>query len=120
MKIKIAPESGVPIYKQIVEQVERLIRGDALVAGELLPSVRQLATELTVNPMTVSKAYSQLETLGLVVRLRGKGMAVAKIDTNANEAIVLLQPLIDSLLQQAEQLNIAPETLIAEIKKHAK
>ncbi len=105
MNIHIVPESGVPIYKQIVEQVERLIRGNVLVEGELLPSVRQLATALTVNPMTVSKAYSQLEVLGFLVRLRGKGMAVAAINSNSHDALTLLQPLISDLVQQAKQLR---------------
>lgn len=89
-----------------------------MTAGELLPSVRQLASELTVNPMTISKAYSQLEAKGVVVRLRGKGMAVAQI--HSEDAAALLVPLINTLLQQAAQLNIDIDTLISEIKKHAK
>lgn len=89
-----------------------------MTAGELLPSVRQLASELTVNPMTISKAYSQLEAKGLVVRLRGKGMAVAQV--NSAHAFELLEPLIIEMLRQAAQLNIDIDTLISEIKKHAK
>jgi len=72
------PSSGVPIYRQIVDQIRRQCATGALAEGDLLPSVRSIATSLGINPMTVSKAYSQLEAEGLVVRKRGVGMAVTK------------------------------------------
>jgi GntR family transcriptional regulator len=73
---EIHPSSGVPIYRQLVDQVHALIAGGRLVAGDLLPSVRQVAQAAEVNPMTVSKAYSRLEADGVVERVRGQGMRV--------------------------------------------
>lgn len=73
----IAANDVVPIYRQIVDQVRRQIAGGQLHTGDELPSVRAVAQEHAVNPMTVSKAYSMLETEGLLERRRGMGMVVA-------------------------------------------
>ena len=73
---EIHPSSGVPIYRQFVDQVQALIAGGRLRPGDLLPSVRQVAQAAEVNPMTVSKAYSRLEADGVVERVRGQGMRV--------------------------------------------
>jgi GntR family transcriptional regulator len=73
---EIHPSSGVPIYRQLVDQVHALIAGGRLRPGDLLPSVRQVALAAEVNPMTVSKAYSRLEAEGVVERIRGQGMRV--------------------------------------------
>lgn len=68
--------SGVPIYRQLEDQVRRGILSGALVPGEKLPTVRDLAASLGVNPMTVSKAYSRLELEDWVERRRGVGLFV--------------------------------------------
>ena len=73
---RVSPSSGVPIYRQLNDQVLALTASGRLKAGEQLPSVRQVAEELQVNPMTVSKAYSLLERDGVVELLRGQGMRV--------------------------------------------
>ena len=66
------PHSGVPIYRQLLEQVRRLVASGQLKAGSELPSVRDLALAHAVNPMTISKAYSLLEAEGLLQRNRGR------------------------------------------------
>src|SRR5690606_32574162 len=71
------PQSGVPIYRQIQEQVRRMVASGQLQPGATLPSVRELATRHAVNPMTISKAYTLLEAEGLLERNRGKPMTVA-------------------------------------------
>lgn len=71
------PNSGVPIYRQLVTQVTRLIAGGQLAPGTELPSVRELAATHAINPMTISKAYCQLEAEGLLERQRGRPMRVA-------------------------------------------
>jgi GntR family transcriptional regulator len=81
---EINPNSGVPIYRQIVDQVLALVASGNLRAGELLPSVRQVARDAAVNPMTVSKAYSKLETEGVVRRIRGQGMEVLPPSQNGS------------------------------------
>ena len=69
--------SGVPIYRQLVDQVEALVAGGRLRPGDVVPSVRQVATALGINPMTVSKAWGRLESDGVLIRDRGRGMVVA-------------------------------------------
>ena len=59
---QLSPSSGEPIYRQLIAQIKRMIASGQLKAGEYLPSVRQLATDLEVNPMTISKAYGFLES----------------------------------------------------------
>jgi GntR family transcriptional regulator len=71
------PQSGIPIYRQLVDQVKRLVTGGQLAAGTELPSVRELALEHSVNPMTISRAYALLEQEGVLERQRGKPMRVA-------------------------------------------
>ena len=109
--------SGVPIYRQVVEQVVRQIDRGQIAVGELLPSVRVLATELGVNPMTVSKAYSILETDGVVERKRGVGMVVIK---KAVKPDVLLKPAIQQLINDAKQLGISEKELAKLVRKHWK
>src|SRR5688500_4585573 len=81
---EIHPSSGVPIYRQLVDQVHALVAGGKLRPGDLLPSVRQVALVAAVNPMTVSKAYSRLETDGVVERVRGQGMRVLEASANGS------------------------------------
>src|SRR5579872_7379367 len=68
----LQPSSGVPIYRQLIDQVRRMVTSGQLTAGMELPSVREVAAEYTVNPTTISKAYSLLESEGLLQRHRGK------------------------------------------------
>lgn len=73
----VYPSAGAPIYQQLMQQVKFQIASGRLNPGDYLPSVRETATELQVNPMTVSKAYSLLEREGVLTRDRGQGMVVA-------------------------------------------
>jgi len=110
----ITPSSGVPIYKQLFNQIERMVLNGFLNAGEHLPSVRQVAGDLEVNPMTVSKAYGLLEERGYLVRLRGKGMVVAERDDDVSdkEKFNMLTKMIDELLSQAQQMGIDDQKVI--------
>ena len=98
------PASATPLYRQLVEQTSQLIACGRLKAGEFLPSVRQVAADLGVNPMTVSKAYSLLERQGVVERRRGMGMVVSASATDAGEAI---RPQADALVETARRLRIS-------------
>lgn len=108
----IAPSDPTPIYRQIVEQVRRQMAGGLLRPGLELPSVRTVAQQHAINPMTVSKAYSQLEAEGLLERRRGMGMVVAGQGArSAAEPQVLLAPLLQVLVRQAAELGLPPEKL---------
>jgi GntR family transcriptional regulator len=76
MFFSIDADNGVAIYEQIVRQVKFAIANGVLVPGQLLPSVRTLAVKLAINPNTVAKAFQQLQADGVVVPLRGRGLAV--------------------------------------------
>ena len=76
MIIEIDNHSGIPIYTQVIEQIKQYILSGNLVEGTQLENVRGLAARLRVNPMTISKAYNQLERDGIIERRRGIGMFV--------------------------------------------
>ena len=105
---EINPTSGVPIYRQIVDQVHALVAGGLLREGDLLPSVRQVAQDASVNPMTVSKAYSRLETERVVRRVRGLGMQVLPPSQNGSldERKQQFRETIEPALHRARQLGL--------------
>ncbi|WP_291291427.1 GntR family transcriptional regulator [Enterococcus sp.] len=77
MQFEIEPQSNIPIYQQLRDQIILGIAKGELAVGELLPSVRQLAEEIGINTMTISKAYNSLKEDGLLITDRRKGTAVA-------------------------------------------
>ncbi len=105
---EINPTSGVPIYRQIVEQVLALMAGGTLKPGDLLPSVRQVAKGAAVNPMTVSKAYSRLESDGVVRRVRGTGMEILAASSNGSveERKQQFREVLEPALHRARQLGL--------------
>jgi GntR family transcriptional regulator len=114
------PHSSVPIYQQLIDQVRRLVAGGQLAPGAELPSVREMAQEHTVHPMTISKAYSLLESEGILERHRGKPMRVAALRRNqASVAARLkqLEPQLDALALSAQQLELSPAQVIDQLKK---
>ena len=112
----LKPQSGIPIYRQLVEQITRLIAGGQLAAGTELPSVRELAELHTVNPMTISKAYALLESEGLLERQRGKPMRVAARRRNQaplTQRLQQLEPAVRDVVLAARQLEVGKKELIA-------
>lgn len=85
--IKIDPRSSTPIYEQIELGIKELIMKGALKNGEKLPSVREMASILSINPNTISKAYGELEREKIIETLRGKGTFIsANIEGKADES----------------------------------
>jgi len=112
----IVTGSSEPIYRQLVEQVRRLVAGGQLAAGDELPSVREVASMLAVNPMTVSKAYSLLEAEGLLARRRGLGMVVAEQSSaqgSSRERAELLRPTLERAAREARELELDHATVLA-------
>lgn len=110
--------SGVPIYRQLVDQVEALVAGGRLQPGDLVPSVRQVAKALGVNPMTVSKAWSRLEADGVLTRDRGRGMVVARRETaSLADRREEVQPLVDRAVTHALHLGLTPTQLVALVRE---
>jgi GntR family transcriptional regulator len=111
----IATGSSEPIYRQLVEQARRLIAGGQLAPGDAMPSVREIAQALAVNPMTVSKAWGLLETEGVLTRRRGLGMIVADLPKAAHSVAgraELLRPALERAALEARQLELDSDTVL--------
>ena len=118
--LTIQPTAPEPIYRQIVEQLRRLIAGGQLAPGELLPSVREVAGFHAINPMTVSRAYGLAESEGLLERLRGKGMAVSASHKSAHtqaHRLALLEPQLLALARHARELELPAEPLLRRLTR---
>jgi GntR family transcriptional regulator len=114
------PQSGIPIYRQLVEQVTRLIAGGQLAPGTPLPSVREVAVEHAVNPMTISKAYALLEAEGLLERHRGKPMTVAarrRSQAPLTQRLQQIETSVEELVLAAKQLEVGKKDLVGLLNK---
>ncbi len=111
--------SSVPVYAQIVQQVKHAIVTGILQPGDSLPSLRETSIKLKINPLTVSKAYKQLEYEGIIVTRHGTGSFVADSVKSAavDYARETLGQAIDQLLSDAHQLNIDDDELIKLIQQ---
>lgn len=110
--------SRTPIYEQLYKKVVELILKGVLNEQDKLPSVRSLATELSVNPNTVAKAYSLLERDGIIYSLAGRGSFVAKPDKLLAQEHILES--FDNAVHEALEMGIAPDTLTQRIDSIAK
>jgi len=102
MWLHVDPTSGVPIYLQIVQQIRSAVATGVLEEGEELPSVRELAVELAVNPNTVAKAYRELQRDGVISVARGSGTYVSTTPPSISRA------------EAAERLRSAARRVVAE------
>ncbi len=115
----LTPHSGVPLYRQLLEQIRRLVASGQLAPGTALPSIRELALEHAINPMTVSKVYSLLEGEGVLERHRGKPMTVAA--QRPGRAPVAsrrkaLEPHLDNLILAGRQLELDLNELVEALR----
>jgi GntR family transcriptional regulator len=118
MNFDISPTSPIPIYRQLIEQVHRMVASGQLQPGDELPSIRAVALQYAINPMTVSKAYNALESQGWLERRRGLGMVVASpsAQASAHDTLALLRPSLIAAAQIAKQLDISEEDAISEFQ----
>lgn len=108
MFFQIDPSNGLAIYDQIIRQVKFAIAGEALKSGELIPSVRELARELTINPNTVARAYRGLQDEGILEAVRGQGLAVASgaKERCETERTRLIRDRLRQVLEEAKQSRL--------------
>jgi len=101
--IKLDLKSGVPFYRQIIDQVKSAIATGLVEPGDRLPTVRQLAVDLSINPNTVARAYTELELTGLVETQMGSGTFVGqrKVEQDDVERRRLLDEICQELLSRA-------------------
>ena len=109
MLIDIDVHGGVPIYRQVIEQVRRLILTGQMAEGEQLESVANLSSRVKVNPMTISKAYGFLVQDGLVERRRGVGLFVATLpnDTEKDKKTAVLAEALRKAASLAVQMEVS-------------
>ena len=114
MQIRIDNASGRAVYQQIIDQIKRDIALGRLLKDEKLPTVRQLAGQLAINPNTIAKAYRQLEREGIIVTRPGTGTFVANLDSNLSRAVKrkLLSEELERIVVEAFHMQIDSQTLL--------
>ena len=120
MLVRIDPADARPIYLQIMDEVRRARVLGVLGAEEPLPSVRQLAAELRVNPNTVQQAYRELEREGVVYVRRGQGTYLSAGAVNGADRHELARGVAERALLEAHRSGIGAEELIEAIRRASK
>lgn len=122
MEIRLSTSDGLPVYRQIVNQVKYLVVSGRLTPGQELPTIRALAERLVINPNTVIHAYDELEKDGVIVRRHGSGTYVAETAVRGTTAAATqtLTGKVDSLLTDAAHLNVDVEAVLKLVReRHA-
>jgi len=120
MLVNLDPNDGRPLYLQIMDEVRRAIVIGTLRAEDPLPSVRELAAELVVNPRTVSQAYQELEREGVIYVRRGQGTFVSPtVRRSAGERRRLAREVAKRALLDARRNGLNAEELVTMIQKLA-
>jgi len=111
-------ESGAPIYRQIIQGIRRQVATGRLTPGAALPSVRQLATDLEINPNTVSKSYLLLERDGILVSRRRKGYYVAEAARDLARAgdRARLDVVVSDFLSAGRELGLSDDSLLQALR----
>jgi GntR family transcriptional regulator len=100
---RLDAHSGVPVYRQLIDQVQAAIASGALAVGDQLPTVRQVAVDLTINPNTVSRAYREMEIRGILDTQQGTGTFIAdyKVEQSKDERERMLNQLVSEFVSRA-------------------
>lgn len=109
--IQLNYRDAKPIYEQVKEGIRRLVISGTIVADEKLPSVRELASKLTINPNTISRAYKELECEGYIYTLNGKGTFVAQGKAVQEKRADDLMQEFDEVVMELIYLSVQPKEL---------
>ncbi len=111
MFVHVDPSNGIAIYDQIVRQMKFAVASEALKPGNLVPSVREMARDLTVNPNTVARAYRELQADNVLQPLRGTGLEVTSAAPKKclEDRAILLRQRLRSVLEEARQSGLDPD-----------
>jgi GntR family transcriptional regulator len=117
--ISLDLKSGVPIYRQIIDQVKSAIATGALGPGDRLPTVRQLSVDLSVNPNTVSRAYNELELTGLVETHMGSGTFIGdkRVERDEIEHRRMLDQICQELLARASSHGFTLDDVLENLRQ---
>jgi GntR family transcriptional regulator len=119
VEFKLDLKSGVPFHRQIVDQIRYGIASDRLMPGEQLPTVRELAVQLQVNPNTVRKAYSELEILGILNTQQGTGTFVGdqQVEIGEDEKKRMLRQICDELVARGHQYGFTLKEIVTNMQR---
>jgi GntR family transcriptional regulator len=114
------PKSGVPFYRQIIDQVQCAIADGRLETGSQLPTVRQLAVDLKINPNTVARAYQELEIRGIVSTQMGSGTFIGDgaVELSAEDRRRILSQLCTEIVARASAYGFSAEEVVEVIQHH--
>jgi GntR family transcriptional regulator len=114
MQIRIDNASDRPVYQQIIDHVKRDIALGRIIKNEKLPTVRQLAVQIAINPNTIAKAYRQLEQQGIIVTKAGAGAFVANLDSNLSRSVrkKIISEELERIAVDAFHMQIESQTLL--------
>jgi len=117
MHFVIDPKSGVPFYRQIIDQVQFAIANSQLACGDQLPTVRQLAVDLKINPNTVARAYQELEIRGVVTTHMGTGTFIGdeKVELSELERKRMLDQICTELLSRASAYGFTVRDILGSL-----
>jgi GntR family transcriptional regulator len=111
MPLQLNPSSGVPLYLQLIEQIKHAIESGAMRAGDQLPSVRQMAEELMINPNTVVRAYRELEHEGVIELKQGSGAFIRESIVPRAKLMQKAQTVVQQTLDRLEALDLGEEEI---------
>jgi len=122
LQIRIDLKSGVPFYRQIIDQVKAGIATETIGPGDRLPTVRQLAVDLSINPNTVSRAYTELELTGLVETQMGSGTFVGnrRVEQDDVERRRLLDQICQEFLARASTHGFTLDEIVDRLEQRKK
>jgi GntR family transcriptional regulator len=111
MSFQLNPSSGIPLYVQLVEQVKHAIETGAVRAGEQLPSVRQMAGDLVINPNTVVRAYRELEHEGIIELKHGSGAFICDSLVPRGGLMQKAQTVVQAAIARLASLDLNEEEI---------
>ncbi|MFH1739518.1 MAG: GntR family transcriptional regulator [bacterium] len=119
LHFQIDPHSGIPVYRQMMDQVKYYVASGALKDGDRLPSIRELSRALAINPTTVVKAYGELERDGVIEMKHGKGVFVTDTDTSFSEEEreTVVRRLARQLAVEAVQMGASADLVVRVIQE---
>jgi GntR family transcriptional regulator len=119
LHFQIDPHSGVPIYRQVMDQIRYYLASGVLASGSQLPSIRELAQTLSVNPTTIVKAYTELEHQGIIEMKHGKGAFIAASTARMTdqEREEVLRRLVGQMAVEACQIGGSTELVLRLVKE---
>jgi GntR family transcriptional regulator len=124
---EINASSGLPVYEQVARQITFAVAAGSLQPGEMIPSVREMARELAINPNTVARAYRQLQDAGVLESIRGSGLTIQTGATSKCKSMRsrLIRERISNVLTEARQSQLTDDEIMEFVqvemdRKHSK